>query len=64
MEENDKSFELNSTRCNCDLQNCLETCDRRDYCYHGICVSSGYVLVKGGTFIKLSKKSCVFYSLE
>ena len=42
MEENDISFELDATRCNCDLENCTETCEKAYDCFHGICVCSDY----------------------
>ena len=42
MEVNDISFELDATRCNCDLENCTETCEKAYDCYHGICVCSDY----------------------
>ena len=42
MEEKDISFELDATRCNCDLENCTETCEKAYDCFHGICVCSDY----------------------
>ena len=42
MEVNDISFELDATRCNCDLENCTETCEKAYDCFHGICVCSDY----------------------
>ena len=43
IRENDSYFELDTSRCNCDLEKCLQpgtgTCE---ICYRGVCVCRDY----------------------